>query len=127
MKIIIKICIILFLILQINNYCFWWTINVSVTEPIPWLHCSENSDWDITCPVDSDFSSITTLLQVLVRWFSYLAMLWAVLFIIINWILYSMWWNKEEIKKRIIKTLMWIIVLMLSWVILYLVAPWVYE
>lgn len=124
----ISLIVVLLLCLYSNfplNVSAGVTIDVEVTENIPWLWCSE-ADWIITCPVEPWLSSFTIILQTLVRWFSYMAMIWAVLFIIINGILYSMWWNKEEIKKRIVTTLMWTIVLLMSWVILYLVAPWVY-
>ncbi len=126
-KILLIVCIVLSFI-TINSTSFAvdsGIIEVKVTEKLPGLEC-DGSKSDYTCKVGTWFSSFTILLKNLVKWFSYIAMLWAILFIIINGILYTMWMDKEWVKKRIIQTLLWIIVLMLSWVILYLVAPWVY-
>jgi hypothetical protein len=45
--------------------------------------------------------------------------------------MYSMWGMdqsmKEESKKRIVKTIVWLIVLLMSWTILHIVAPWIYK
>ena len=67
----------------------------------------------------------------IIKWFTYIAAIGAVLFIVINGIMYSMSGidqsMKDEAKKRITKTLLWLVVLLLSWVILNLVAPWIYK
>lgn len=125
MKNIIKI---LFLIAWFSMFFITfesYAIDVIVTENVPWAGCVP--EWDLyKCDVKPWFASILEMLQSIMNWFTLIAMMWGVLFIVINGILYTMWWNKEEIKKRIIQTLLWIIVLLLAWVILHIVAPWVY-
>lgn len=137
MKIIIKtffnILLILFLFFNILyvNAINEWSIEVKVTEPVPWGNCWwPDENWTVTCTIGRWFSSVTLLLWQIIKYFTFIASLWWVLYIIINWILYSMWWMdpgmKDEAKKRIIWTLIWLILLMLSWVILNLIAPWIY-
>jgi hypothetical protein len=66
----------------------------------------------------------------IIKYFTYLVWLWAVLWLVINWINYSMSWLsdwKESAKKAIIQTIKWIVLLLLSWVILNMVAPWIYK
>jgi hypothetical protein len=110
-------------------------IKVKVTEKIPGANCTEISvDGKITwyeCNVAKGFSSVTTMMWNIIKYFTYIAALSWVLFIVINGILYSMWGIeqslKDESKKRIIWTLIWLILLMLSWVILNIIAPWIYK
>mgnify|MGYP001954845691 CR=1 FL=1 len=106
-----------------------WKIPVVVTEEIPGANC-ETVDGKTTCYIEKGFKSIQTMLWNIIKYFTFLAGLWGVLFIVINGILYSMWgidWGwKDEAKKRITKTLIGLAVLLLSWVILNIVAPWVY-
>ena len=111
-------------------------ITVEVTEKIPWANCTvkKAKDWtDIVwkweCKVKSGFWSVMDMIWAIIRYFTYLVWLWAVLRIIINGISYSIswvWWWKENAKKAITQTLLWIILLLLSWVILNMVAPWIY-
>jgi hypothetical protein len=67
----------------------------------------------------------------MIKYFTFIAGIGGVLFLVVNGIMYSMgWmdaWMKDEAKKRIWKTLSGLIVLLLSWVILNLVAPWIYK
>jgi len=87
-------------------------------------------NWKFYCDVPKWFTLVTLLMWKIIKYFTYIAALAWVLFIVVNWILYSMWWADEsfktESKKRIIWTLVWLAVLMLSWVILNAVAPWIY-
>ncbi len=113
-------------------------IIVEVTEYIPWAGCEckggetdgECSSWIYECTVKPWFETFMDLMGTLIRYFAYLASLWWVLFIVYNGIMYSMGGIDDNLKtnakKRIIQTLLWLLVLFLSWVILYLVAPWVY-
>lgn len=107
-------------------------IQVKVTEKIPGAGCWER--WDdglYTCTVKPWMWSIIEIMWKMIKFFTYLAWLWAVLFIVGNWIMYSMWWAdpslKDDAKKRIVATLIWIVLLLLSWVILNLIAPWIYK
>lgn len=113
-------------------------ISVTVTEKIPGANCTELKEdskdptkitW-YECRVEKGFGSVTKMLWKIIKYFTYIAALAWVLYIVINGILYSMWWAddsfKTESKKRIITTLVWLIILMLSWVILNAIAPWIY-
>ena len=138
-KIIIKILLTILIIWNIwfisNTYATWSWITVTVTEKIPGANCikadkstKEQPRWD--CKVEKWFGSVVTMMWAIIKYFTFLAWLWWVLFIIVNGIMYSMWGAepslKDEAKKRIIGTLSWLIVLLLSWVILNIVAPWIY-
>ena len=111
-------------------------IKVTVTEKIPWADCSlvewwEDWKWPYECNVQKWFWSVIKMMWNIIKYFSFLAWLWWVLFLVINWIMYSMGWidpgMKDEAKKRIIWTIIWLIVLFLSWIILNMVAPWIYK
>ncbi len=124
------------------------TVSVIVTESIPWANCkainSQWNEWYITakeykdwkpqtykCKIEKWFGSVISMMWSIIKYFTFIASLWAVLFIILNGILYSMWWAepsmKDDAKKRIIWTLTWLILLLLSWVILNIIAPWIYK
>ena len=125
-----------------NTYADSWT-TVIVTEKIPGAWCEEISEKKTNnkktekkvimykCTIKWWFASVMVMLWKLIKYFTYIAGLWAVLFIIINWILYSMWGAepsmKDDAKKRITWTLVWLTLLFLSWVFLNLVAPWIYK
>ncbi len=147
-SIIIKLILLLTLFsFQFNNsFAAWETnsgIKVIVTEKVPWANCSTIDkdgkpwtapEWETQmyeCTIEKWFTSVTKMLWKMILFFTYFAALAWVLFIIINWIMYSMWWfdqgMSEEAKKRIQWTLIWFVILLLSWVILNLVAPWVYK
>ena len=119
-----------------------WAITVVTTAEIPGANCKwpnyrKDSDgnnikntatWN--CQVEKGFGQITLMLWNMIKYFTFIAGLWGVLFIVINGILYSMggidsgW--KDEAKKRITKTLIGLAILLLSWVILNAIAPWIY-
>ena len=124
-------------------------VTVIVTEQIPWAWCEAvHSDlktpWLINekeieawktqmykCEIEKWFTSVIKMMWKIIKYFTFIASLWAVLFIILNGILYSMWWAepsmKDDAKKRIIWTLLWLVLLLLSWVILNIIAPWIYK
>jgi len=126
-----------------------WKVTVIVTESIPWAWCyAINEKWEWTktnplynkdikktqmykCEIEKWFTSVILMLWNIIKYFTFIASLWAVLFIILNWILYSMWGAepsmKDDAKKRIIWTLIWLVLLLLSWVILNIIAPWIYK
>lgn len=106
---------------------------VIVTTKIPWLECTQvkwKSD-RYSCTVESWFQSVVIMAGWIIKYFTFLAGLGAVLFIIVNGIMYSMGWIdqslKDESKKRIWATLIGLILLLLSWVILNAIAPWIYK
>ena len=104
-------------------------VEVIVTTDIPWANCKKDGDRYI-CTVTKWSAWVTSLLWKIIRYFTLLVLLFWILFIVINGILYSMWWTNPELKTKskdlIIKTLVWIVILFLSWYILYFIAPWVY-
>lgn len=112
----------------------WW-ITVYVTEKVPWAKCVKDEKlWDTQmykCTVAKGFTAVTEMMWKIIKYFTYIAGLGGVLFIVVNGILYSMWWAepsmKDEAKKRIIWTLIWLTLLFLSWIILNLIAPWIYQ
>jgi len=110
-------------------------ITVTVTEKIPGAKCKpEKTDssytWTYDCTVEPGFWTVTNIMGSLIKYFTFIALLWWVLFIVYNGIMYSMGWVeqtlKDNAKKRIVETLIWLTVLLLSWVILNLIAPWIY-
>ena len=147
-KIILSIIIITSLLFQIehsfaedsktsNN-----TVKVRVTEKIPWVTCEEvskeNEEWEkvivpnlYDCEVKKWASQIVEMLGNIIKYFTFIISLVWVLFIVYNGIWYSMWWAdpslKDDAKKRIIWTLIWLILLLLSGPILQLIAPWIYK
>ncbi len=150
MKKIIKIILLSILIFSFANSFAEDEVYITVTEKIPWANCEEElvdeADWwawneNLTsekvhywrwkCKVKPWFWSVVQMFWAIIKYFTYIAWLGWVLFIVINGMMYSMWWMdqtmKDESKKRIVKTLVWLILLFLSWVILYIVAPWIYN
>lgn len=143
-KTIVKIV----LILSIFGLNVVWNVNadwtstwltVTVTEKIPWAWCEcvEKvwNDWECknsvyTCNVEKWFWGVMKMMGAFIKYLTFIAALWWVLFIVYNGIMYSMSWIdqslKDDSKKKIIQTLVWLVVLFLSWIILNLVAPWVY-
>lgn len=105
-------------------------IKVVVTEKIPWLECTASGS-TTSCDVWVGFAWVLTIMWWIIKYFTFLAALWGVLFIVINGLKYSMSWLdqglKDEAKKNIVWTLIGLILLLLSWFILNIIAPWVYK
>lgn len=137
MKKIIKFFILLFMLFSFYpNFSYWETwkiIEVKVSEKVPWANCEPKNwpcppEWCI-CKIEPWFNTIQSMIWSIIKWLTAIAALWWVLFIVVNWILLSMWWWDwaDEIKKRITKTLVWLILLLLSWVILSALFPWIFK
>ena len=119
-----------------STYAVEW-VTVIVTEKIPGANCEKEwtvQDWETQmykCTIQKWFWSIMAMMWKIIKYFTYIAALGWVLFIILNGIMYSMGWAepslKDESKKRILWTLTWLVLLFLSWVILNLIAPWIYK
>jgi hypothetical protein len=124
-----------------STYAASW-VTVQVTEKMPWMTgCTPDKAWAdaleakgetviYDCKVKGWFASVQDMLAWMIKYFTFIAGIWGVLFLVVNGIMYSMGWMdagmKDEAKKRIWKTLSGLVVLLLSWVILNLVAPWIY-
>ena len=122
----------------------WGSKTVTVTEKIPGAgcKCAFWSQWDTcelneenksalyTCSVGDGFDQVMVILWNIIKYFTFLAGLGWVLFIIINGIMYSMWGlddsMKSEAKKRILGTIIGLVLLLMSGVILRILAPWIY-
>jgi len=139
MKIILKIFIILFIIL--NNIFYTnadtssWTehiTKVEVVEKVPWRNCKKDEkSWYYVCEIKSWFSSVNDIVWEMIKYITLLTLLRAILFIVISWIMMSMAWAdsslKDESKKRIVQWIIWLILVLLSWIILNIIAPWIYK
>ena len=139
MKNIIKF----FLIITITLFSFQWvfaegeatnsdTKTITVTEKLPWMECGDKLPNDTyICDVKPGFQSVSLLLTGMIKYFTYIAGIAWVLFIVVNGIMYSMGGiddgMKDEAKKRVQKTIIWLVLLFLSGFILNLVAPWIYK
>lgn len=134
--------IILLTIILVASFGFNYTyadtkpIKVTVTERIPWADCGENLSEDpeypkYICKVEKWTAWVIWMLWNIIKWFTYLAWLVGVLFIVYNGIMYSMGWAdqalKDEAKKRIWWTLIWLVLLFLSGPLLQIIAPWIYK
>lgn len=123
-----------------KNKEFSW-VTIQTTVDLPWMWCEKNEkkskntsdDGWVTvydCDIKPWFAEIMTLMSWMIKYFTYIAMISAVLFIVINGIMYTMSgvdsWMKDEAKKRITKTLIWIVILLLSGFLLNLFFPWIY-
>jgi hypothetical protein len=153
-KIILLTTILVILWLQINtSIAGSGDVTIKVTEKIPWANCNTGtpvtSEWDgassgsstgrvsdytytiYECSIPKWTSAITSMLWKILEYFTFIVTLVWVLFIVYNWILYSMWGLEEsmksEAKKRIIWTLIWLALLFLAWPILKIIAPWIYK
>jgi len=106
-------------------------ISADFSAVLPWTCFPANDDSQYICSVPKWIGWFQIVMAWLIKYVTFIASLSWVLFIVLNWVLYSMWWVddslKTESKKRIIKTLIWIVLLLMSWVILHIVAPWVYK
>lgn len=104
-------------------------IKVKVTEKIPWANCTWSGS-DYTCDVEKWFWTVKWVMWAMIKYFTFIAWLLGILFIVVYGIMMSMWGLEESLKsdakKKIVMTIIGLIVLLLSWVILNSVAPWVY-
>jgi len=138
-KIIAKILIILSIISLFwfiqNSYANSTWSTIYVTAEVPWANCvvatKEWKEWLYKCDVERGFWAIMNIMWNMIKYFTFISWLLAVLTIVVGWIAYSMWWADDSLKTKskefIQKSLMWLIILLLSWTILYAVAPWVYN
>lgn len=117
-------------------------VTFKTTEKMPWMDCKESSGdsvnqwetWWVTvyeCEVQPWMKSLMDMIAGMIKYFTYITLISAVLFIVINGIMYSMSWMdssmKDEAKKRITKTIGWIILLLLSGYLLNMFFPWIYK
>jgi lysylphosphatidylglycerol synthetase-like protein (DUF2156 family) len=111
----------------------WFYLTTHAVELETWVSFEWIIDWCTwnTCEVNSWTETIKNILWWIIKYTTFIVGLLAVLFVVVNGIMYSMGWMdqsmKEESKKRIMKTLVWIIVLLMSWTILNIIAPWIYR
>ena len=150
MKNILKI-IILFSTLFIGfsvkaaDYCAdkttstWSCIYLSTKVPwavCVWLDSSKNQTWAENivyywCVVPKWMNWVMLFFGQLIKYFTFIATLAGVLYIVVNGILLSTSWfgwsSKDEVKKRISKTITWLIILLTSWFILATLFPWIYK
>lgn len=134
-KILILLCVLFssFLLAETQtSYAAAGTIAVETTAKVPGASCTwPDAKWVYTCRVGKGFTPVMLMVGNMIKYFTYIVSLAAVLFIVINGILYSMagidQGLKDGAKKRIIGTLLGFIVLLMSWVILNAIAPWIYQ
>jgi len=105
-------------------------ITVKVTEKIPGAWCGEQDPKTklYTCTIQPGFTTIQIMIGQIIKWFTAIAALAGVLFIVINGIMLSMnGGEKDKIKGRMAQTITGLILLLLSGLILSILAPWVYK
>jgi hypothetical protein len=103
-KIITKILILLsiflwFWIIQ-NSYAASWENIVEVTEKIPWANCEKQDNWLYKCTTWRWFWAIMSIMWKMLKYFTYLVWLFAVLSLVVWWVMYSMWWANEGMKTK---------------------------
>lgn len=127
--------VLFYILLVLSSFLFasqLWAVEIGITEGIPGV-CEGTPDADgvINCNVPKGFWLVSALFGSIIKYFTFIALLSAVLFIVINGILYSMAGMNDSLKssskERIIKTLIGLVILLLSGVILNAVAPWIYK
>ena len=118
-----KILFILALVLLSFDVSFAITVETPVALPLDW--CS----WTV-CNISPGQAWFDQIFQSIVKYITFIASLLWVLFIVVNGIAYAMSWVDESLKSksksRIIKMLIWLILLLLSAMILHILAPWVF-
>ncbi|MCH8518544.1 hypothetical protein LAT59_02175 [Candidatus Gracilibacteria bacterium] len=107
-------------------------VEVKVTERVPGANCGgADGDGVITCHIPTGFGAVSGVFGEMIKYFTFIALLGAVLFIVINGIMYSMAGLNDGLKSaakdRIMKTLIGLILLLMSGWILNTLAPWVYR
>ena len=114
-----------------------WKVEVKISTDFTMFlpdDCSVDNTWDrpvYTCRVPKWVGWIEILMGNMIKYFTYIASLGAVLMLVVGWIMYSMaWvdqWAKDSAKKLLVMVLAWLILLLMSWVVLKAIAPWVYQ
>lgn len=138
MKYFIKVLVFLLLVpinIVLNYYpVYASTTKVRVTEKIPWVPCSlvKWSDDDVEtktydCEVESWFDSFLLVIQWLIKYFLFIAVLVVVLMIAASWVRMSIQWKNDAAKKQFIHLIEAIVLIFFMWLILNSVAPWVYK
>lgn len=107
-------------------------IIVNVTENIPGGNCTKITSgtgaWLYQCEVEPGFKSVQKLIGQIIKWFTAITVLAAVLFIVINGIMLIVGGDDTKaVKDRIVGGIVWLILVLLSGVILNMIAPWVYK
>ena len=106
------------------SYAIQVPISTDLGGIIPW--CGSSS-----CNVWTGFSVVKDVMWGIIKYFTYLAGLAWVLYIVINGVMYSMAGIddglKASAKERIQKMLIGLVLLMLSGVILNIIALWIYK
>ena len=103
-------------------------ITVKVTEKVPGANCLDIGDWLYECEIEPGFKSVQSMIGQIIKWFTAITVLAAVLFIVINGILLIVGGDEVgEVKKRIVWGIVWLVLVLLSGVILNMLAPWVYK
>jgi hypothetical protein len=118
-------------------------IKVTTSEKVPWANCkcvaeekdsNGNCTWNVhkyECDVATGFWGFLWFMKGALKYITFITGLVGVLYIVVNGILYSMWGidpsMMDTAKKRIIWTLLGLILLLLSGPLLNLIAPWVYK
>jgi len=125
-------CVLFFGVELSQSFAAAGSIEVKTTAKVPGAWCSgPDGDGVYTCRVGKWFTPVMLMVGQMIKYFTYIVALAAVLFIVINWVLYSMAWINDSLKTwakdRITKTLIGLIILLLSWVILNAIAPWIYQ
>jgi hypothetical protein len=100
--------------------------------PSKWSGAVSDYSYNVyQCKIPKWTAAIISILWDILKYFTYIASLVWVLFIVYNWILYSMWGLDESMKskskERIIWTLIGLVLLFLIWPILRIIAPWIYK
>lgn len=107
------------------------TIEIEVWEAVPWANCEKINEWKYKCTVKTWFWSVQDSIWAIIKYFTFITWLLWVLYIVINWILLSMWWLDSNMQKstkdNIKKALVWVILLFISWLVLNMIAPWIYQ
>ena len=100
-----------------------------VPEKVPGANCGEKDakTWLYECSIKPGFKSVQGIIGNIIKWFTAIAALSWVLFIVINGIMLSTGSESGEVKKRIVQWIIWLILVLLSWIILNMIAPWVYK
>jgi hypothetical protein len=118
-------------------------IKVSTSEKVPWANCEcsvkgqeweKNCTWDVhkyQCNVKTWFGGFLGFMKDALKYITFITWLVGVLYIVVNGILYSTWGidpsMMDTAKKRIIWTLLGLVLLLLSGPLLTLIAPWIYK